>query len=85
MSLWKVWWAGYCYGPRLIAPVIPFLLLGIVEVIGSLPRLSRAARRIVLVTTSLSLAISTLGAVLHMAFWAQHPLITPIVLLLRRV
>jgi len=85
MSLWKVWWAGYCYGPRLIAPVIPFLLLGIVQVLGSLPRLSSAARRIVFVTTSLSLAISTLGAVLHMAFWAQHPLITPIVLLLRRV
>ena len=42
MSLWPVWRGGYCYGPRLILPIIPFAFLGIIRVFESLP--SRSAR-----------------------------------------
>jgi hypothetical protein len=83
MSLWKIWWGGYCYGPRLIAPIIPFLFLGAVPVFATLPRRSLGFRRFVAWTCALSVAISAAGALAHPAFWEKHPLITPLVLLSR--
>lgn len=83
MSLWKVWGGGYCYGPRLIAPIIPLLFLGLPVVFAGISQRSARFRGAVAATCALSLTISTLGAVLHMAFWAQHPLIAPLVLLSR--
>lgn len=26
-GLWRIWWGGHCYGPRLLADAIPFLVL----------------------------------------------------------
>ena len=34
-------------------------------------------RRLVVTLCSLSLLISTMGAVVHLAFWEKHPLIEP--------
>ena len=77
MWAWYCWWGGYCYGPRLIAPIIPLLFVGALGVFESLPQYSRAMRRLVLATCSLSLLISAMGALVHLAFWEKHPLIEP--------
>jgi hypothetical protein len=29
MATWKVWTGGWCYGPRLIVPVLPFAMVGL--------------------------------------------------------
>jgi hypothetical protein len=81
MSLWPVWRGGYCYGPRLILPIIPFAFIGIAQVFESLPRRSAPFQRRVLATCALSLGISAAGALVHLAFWSNHPLIAPFILL----
>jgi hypothetical protein len=77
MWLWYCWWGGYCYGPRLVAPIIPLLFVGALKVLESMSQLSTPRRRLVVTLCSLSLLISTLGAVVHLAFWEKHPLIEP--------
>lgn len=74
---WYYWWGGYCYGPRLLVPIIPLLFLGALKTLESFSRLSQRLRRLVIATCSVSLLISTLGAVVHLAFWEKHPLIEP--------
>ena len=85
MCLWRTWWAGYCYGPRLIAPIIPFLFLGSVEACASVRERSAGFRRFVTVACALSLLIGAAGGLAHPAFWSMHPIITPVMLLLRRI
>lgn len=77
MWSWYCWWGGYCYGPRLVAPIIPLLFLGALKVFESFSQLSRGLRRLVVATCSLSLVISAMGAIVHLAFWEKHPLIEP--------
>lgn len=77
MWSWYCWWGGYCYGPRLVAPIIPLLFLGALKVLESFSQLSLRLRRLVVATCSLSLLISAMGAVVHLAFWEKHPLIEP--------
>jgi hypothetical protein len=84
MSLWKAWDGGYCYGPRLIAPIIPFLFLGLVQIFSSFSERTARLQRALIATSSVSLLIAALGTLLHMAFWSKHPLITPVLLLAQR-
>ena len=77
MWSWYCWWGGYCYGPRLIAPIIPLLFVGALKVLESLSQLSTLRRRLVVTLCSLSVLISAMGAIVHLAFWEKHPLIEP--------
>jgi len=77
MWSWYCWWGGHCYGPRLLAPIIPLLFLGALKVFEAFSQLSNGLRRLVIATCSVSLLISTLGALVHLAFWDKHPLIEP--------
>jgi hypothetical protein len=85
MWSWYCWWGGYCYGPRLIAPIIPILFLGALKVLESFSQLSQGRRRLVVATCSLSLLISALGALVHLAFWEKHPLIEPFAQLAKHI
>jgi len=77
MWFYYCWWGGYCYGPRYLAPIIPLLFLGALKVLESFSQLSPRLQRLVVATCSLSLLISAMGAVVHLAFWGKHPLIEP--------
>ena len=85
MSLWPIWRGGYCYGPRLIVPIIPFAFLGLARVFESLPERSARFRRGVAMTCGLSLGISAAGALIHLAFWNNHPLVAPLILLSKQL
>jgi hypothetical protein len=85
MWSWYCWWGGYCYGPRLIAPIIPLLFLGALKVFESFSLLSTWRRRLVVGSCSLSLLVSALGALVHLAFWEKHPLIEPFAQLARHL
>ncbi|HEX3776761.1 MAG TPA: hypothetical protein VHV51_19955 [Polyangiaceae bacterium] len=83
MSLWRVWDGGYCYGPRLIAPTIPFAFFGIIQVLETLRQRSLQFQRRAAALCGVSFLISALGAVLHLAFWNNHPLVGPFIALAR--
>jgi len=85
MWSWYCWWGGYCYGPRLLAPVIPLLFVAALKVLESFSELSLLRRRLVIALGSLSLLISALGAIVHLAFWGKHPLIEPFVQLAKHL
>ena len=85
MWLWHCWWGGYCYGPRLVAPIIPLLFVGALKVLESLPQLSTLRRRLAVTLCSLSVLISAMGAIVHLAFWEKHPLIEPLAQLAKRL
>jgi hypothetical protein len=77
MWSWYCWWGGYCYGPRLLAPIIPLLFVAALKVFESFSKLSLGLRRLVVTLCSSSVLISALGAIVHLAFWGKHPLIEP--------
>lgn len=85
MWLWYCWWGGYCYGPRLVAPIIPLLFVGALKVFESFSHLSTQRRRLLTALCSLSLLISALGAIVHLAFWEKHPLIEPFAQLVKHL
>lgn len=58
MAQWKFFGGGYCYGPRLILPVLPFAALGVIGL-----HQSRAARPWI----ALTLALGVFGIVAN--FW----------------
>jgi hypothetical protein len=75
MSLWGQWPGGYCFGPRLILPVIPLLHLGCVPAAESRALSTPTRRRAVARgLVGLSLLINALGAVPNWVFWSRHPL-----------
>jgi hypothetical protein len=84
MATWSVWAGGHCYGPRLIAPVVPLLYLGIVQVLARFPQLTPRFQRAVVAVCALSFVTSAIGALAHMGLWSKHPLITPVMMLKAR-
>jgi len=83
MALWHEWRGGYCYGPRLIVPVIAFVFVGLVTVFDTLDQRSVRVQRAVVGTIAMSVVISAMGAVGHIAFWGKHPLIEPFAFIAR--
>jgi hypothetical protein len=72
MASWNCWWGGWCYGPRLIAPVIPFLMIPCFYTLESYPKFTQPVRLLVLLLCVLSLAFNFLGAL--DGYWDSHPL-----------
>jgi hypothetical protein len=85
MWSWWCWWGGSCYGPRLIAPIIPLLFVGALKVLESLPQLPLPRQRLVATLCSLSVLISAIGAIVHLVFWEKHPLVEPFVQLAKHI
>jgi hypothetical protein len=77
MGLWRDWRGGYSYGPRLIVPVIPLLMAGLVPVLERLPNLAPRVRRELAGVCVVSLVASAIGGVANFAFWGKHPLVEP--------
>jgi hypothetical protein len=62
---------GYCYGPRYLTPVIPFLMLGLL--FRAPPPNGRLLHTDVAVLGLLSIVINTLGAIQYWRFFSLHP------------
>jgi hypothetical protein len=58
--MFAVWWGGHSFGPRLLADVVPVLVLGLVPVWPPVWR-SRAGRSLFLVTFAASALVGALG------------------------
>ncbi|WP_146509844.1 hypothetical protein [Thalassoglobus neptunius] len=72
MASWEVWDGGYCYGPRLILPVVPLFLIPLVDFDWSFRTISS---RLGWGLAVLSIAINGLGAIPYWRAWNQHPLV----------
>jgi hypothetical protein len=76
VSLWPIWWGGYCYGPRLLADALPWMallaILGLAarDVLGGTARLARAEIVVALVLMAFSIAINGRGALSYApSYW----------------
>jgi hypothetical protein len=82
MGLWRDWRGGYCYGPRLIVPLIPCFFAGIVPAIDRARTGGLWTRRATIVLCAFSGILSAIGAVATFQFYGRHPLLTPLMLAL---
>ncbi|MEW4487331.1 hypothetical protein AB1L42_04575 [Thalassoglobus sp. JC818] len=72
MASWEIWDGGYCYGPRLILPVVPLFLIPLIDFDWSFRSLSS---RFGWGLAMLSILINGLGAIPYWRAWNQHPLV----------
>ncbi len=72
MALYGCWWGGWCYGPRLVAPVLLFLMAPIFHLPGIYSPLGKPLRLLAVVICVASLAFNALGAM--DGYWDSHPL-----------
>jgi hypothetical protein len=70
ISIWAGWNGGWCYGPRLLIPVVPFCALGLVSLDDSRPWIRRATWLL----GSVSVVINFVGAVKFWDIYDKHPL-----------
>ena len=66
------WQGGWCYGPRLVAPVLPFLMVPIIYLPEMFRSWSKPLKVLALVLYLLSLSFNLLGA--FDGYWDSHPL-----------
>lgn len=60
-ALWWAWWGGWCWGPRLLTPALPLIVLGL----GPLLRSSRAARIAAWPLALAGMAVALLGTLVN--------------------
>ncbi len=71
IAVWKWWWGGWCFGPRLIVPIIPVLMLG-----GLSLRFERPAlRRFALALALLAVALNGYSALAYWKSFTDLPMI----------
>ncbi len=72
IALWTYWSGGEGFGPRLIIPVVPLLMLSLVCFNHLASRIVKAA---VIGLSGISIAINALGAILSWQFLFRNPLL----------
>ncbi len=73
MACWRDWQGGFCYGPRLIVPIIPLLAVPLVMREWRLRTVQDWGAWVVV---WISVNINLLGSVLYESSWNHHPLLT---------
>lgn len=81
VALWWSWEGGYCYGPRMIVPVLPAAFCGLPAAMRSMRAWSPALHKTALALCAVSILVSAMGAFAGYLFWASHPLLGPLRLL----
>jgi hypothetical protein len=75
MACWHSWAGGWCYGPRLVVPVLPFLAVG---TLGIMDLIRQGERRTTVALTTLvavSVVIQLIAIVFYWRAWDRHPLL----------
>lgn len=75
MALWTCWWGGHCYGPRLIVPVIPLLLVSLVQFKQSILYKKHMLYYATISIGCTSLMINLIAAMLSWRMFSMHPFI----------
>jgi hypothetical protein len=73
-AAWITWDGGWCFGPRFLVPVLPFICVGLVAAAPILERHPRL-RACAGVVAFASLLINALGAIPYWQFWNEHPFV----------
>lgn len=73
IACWGDWRGGFCYGPRLIVPILPLLAIPLVMRNWHLRSIQDWGA---LLLVWISLNINILGSVYYEIFWNEHPLLT---------
>ncbi len=72
MAVFNCWWGGWCYGPRLVAPVLPFLMIPIFYLPNQISSWGKPIRILAFILCLLSVGFNLLGAL--DGYWDSHPL-----------
>jgi hypothetical protein len=80
MGLWRDWRGGYCYGPRLIMPIVPCFFAGLVPAIARARTSGLWTRRATTALCVFSVLLSAIGGVASFQLYGRHPLLTPLML-----
>ncbi|HSU41853.1 MAG TPA: hypothetical protein VLJ38_19875, partial [Polyangiaceae bacterium] len=77
VSCFPQWWAGWCYGPRFLAEMMPELVLLLIPALAVLKlasaRLRRNATRAFAATIGYSFLVAILGTTHSGGYWNEHP------------
>ncbi len=71
MSFWNGWYSACGYGPRLILPVFPLMMIPLV----AFRKLKPGVKSSVVLLCAVSIVINALGAVLSWQFYFRNPLV----------
>jgi hypothetical protein len=74
VALWSDWGGGWCYGPRLIVPLLPLMAIGLVKV-WELELFQRFIPRWILANALVfGVAVNAFGAFRYWESWHRFPL-----------
>ncbi len=77
VSCFPQWWAGWCYGPRFLAEIMPELVLLLIPALAALklvsPKLRRGATGALVATIGYSFLVAILGTTRSAGYWNEHP------------
>ena len=73
MVSWVSWHGGYCFGPRMVIPVLPFLLLPLCGFFDSDYATKLLGSKTVPILAVISIAINAIGAFGCGWIWNRHP------------
>lgn len=70
VACWEEWQGGYCYGPRLIVPILPVLLVPLSQIPWT--RISVLSASCWVVAAN-SIVVNAMGAIPYWQYWGKHP------------
>jgi hypothetical protein len=78
ISIWRMWWAGHSYGPRIFSDMIPYLIYFMIPVLQKLETLKKPLKPVLIplfgVLIALSFLINLRGAVSNeVYYWDWQP------------
>jgi len=74
MALWCAWSGGFCYGPRLIVPVLPFLFIALVKLTTLRVYRHRISKAACAGLCALSVLVNLIGSMAYWEWVGTHPL-----------
>jgi hypothetical protein len=77
IAWYHTWHGGWCFGPRYMVPIIPFLLIPLVSADYAKIIRNRFLLAVFILVCGVSVHINLLGAFNHHIYWGGHPFYNP--------
>jgi len=75
MASFHKWWGGFCYGPRLVLPVIPWIMVSLSKLDFNDLKIPGIKRILFVSCCIISILINTIAVFYHPYVWGGHPFV----------